>query len=101
MTQLYNFIFKVFLVFLFLNANFAWGMEEGDRNCTTSHGISYHPTYQDQALSEEELKAYESLPQKARKTLTLDNDGEFAAHERWLLLRLPNEPSHAANSYPI
>ena len=24
------------------------------------------------------------LPQKARKTLTLDNGGEFAAHEKWL-----------------
>ncbi|HUX78362.1 MAG TPA: IS30 family transposase [Alphaproteobacteria bacterium] len=58
-------------------------MEEGDRNCTTSHGISYHPTYQDRALSEEELKAHKPLPQKARKTLTLDNGGEFAAHEKW------------------
>ena len=25
----------------------------------------------------------EPLPQKARKTLTLDNGGEFAAHEKW------------------
>lgn len=49
------------------------------------------PSKKSQTTAQKVIYLMKDLPQKARKTLTLDNGGEFAGHEQWLKeLRLPS-----------
>lgn len=41
------------------------------------------PSKRAPSTAQKVIDLMEPLPQKARKTLTLDNGGEFAAHEKW------------------
>ena len=55
------------------------------------------PSKKAQSTAQKIIDLMKILPQKARKTLTLDNGGEFAAHEKWL--RELDLPSYFCDPY--
>jgi len=55
------------------------------------------PSKRAPSTAQKVIDLMEPLPQKARKTLTLDNGGEFAAHEKWQ--RQINLPSFFCDPY--